>query len=69
LEQARRQIRGGEVVLLHDGGHLRMGEDRSATVRATDELIAEYKDRGFAFVTVPEMMQMRPAAQAPLAAG
>ena len=62
LKHARRQIRGGEVILLHDGGHIRMGEDRSATVRATDELIAEYKDRGFAFVTVPEMMRMRAQA-------
>jgi peptidoglycan-N-acetylglucosamine deacetylase len=60
LKHARRQIAGGEVILLHDGGHLRMGEDRSRTVRATDELIGEYKQRGFAFVTVPAMMQMRP---------
>ena len=68
LKHARRQIRGGEVILLHDGGHIRMGEDRSATVRATDELIAEYKDRGFAFATVPEMMQMRSGPQAGTAA-
>jgi hypothetical protein len=27
-------------------------------VRATDELIGEYKDRGFLFTTVPAMMQM-----------
>ena len=65
LQHARRQIRGGEVILLHDGGHLRMGEDRSATVRATDELIAEYKGRGFSFVTVPGMMKMRSGSQAP----
>jgi len=41
-----------------------MGEDRSHTVRATDELIAEYKDRGFLFTTVTEMMQMRPGGNA-----
>ena len=70
LQHARRQIRGGEVILLHDGGHLRMGEDRSATVRATDELIAEYKQRGFSFVTIPEMMKMRSSSQTPgVAAG
>lgn len=68
LQHARRQIRGGEVILLHDGGHLRMGEDRSATVRATDELIAEYKERGFSFVTVPEMMRMAHQAESPLGA-
>jgi peptidoglycan-N-acetylglucosamine deacetylase len=69
LKHARRQISGGEVVLLHDGGHLGMGEDRGATVRATDELIAQYKDRGFAFLTVPEMMQLRPGLQIPFGAG
>ena len=55
-------------MLLHDGGHLRMGEDRSRTVRATDELIGEYKDRGFLFTTVTEMMQMRPGAEVPFGA-
>jgi peptidoglycan/xylan/chitin deacetylase (PgdA/CDA1 family) len=68
LKHARRQIAGGEVVLLHDGGHLRMGEDRSHTVRATDELIGEYKDRGFVFTTVTEMMQMRPGMHVPFGA-
>jgi peptidoglycan-N-acetylglucosamine deacetylase len=68
LKHARRQIAGGEVVLLHDGGHLRMGEDRSHTVRATDELIREYKDRGFLFTTVTEMMQMRPGVAVPFGA-
>jgi peptidoglycan-N-acetylglucosamine deacetylase len=62
LKHARRQIAGGEVILLHDGGHLRMGEDRSRTVQATDELIGEYKQRGFSFVSVPAMMQMRAPA-------
>jgi peptidoglycan-N-acetylglucosamine deacetylase len=62
LKHARRQIEGGEIVLLHDGGHLRMGTDRSHTVRASDELIAEYKQRGFLFTTVPAMMQMGPGS-------
>jgi peptidoglycan/xylan/chitin deacetylase (PgdA/CDA1 family) len=68
LKHARRQIAGGEIVLLHDGGHLRMGEDRSYTVRATDELIREYKDKGFVFTTVTEMMQIRPGVQMPFGA-
>src|SRR5512132_4259768 len=53
---ARRQIRGGEIVLLHDGGHLAFGTDRSSTVKATEELIQYYKDKGYEFVTVPQMM-------------
>jgi len=51
-----RQIRGGDVILLHDGGHLALGADRSQTVIATDRLIARYKAEGYEFVTVPEMM-------------
>jgi peptidoglycan-N-acetylglucosamine deacetylase len=50
------QIRGGDVVLLHDGGHKQMGADRSQTVLATDRLIERYKAEGFEFVTIPQMM-------------
>ncbi|PSH04122.1 MAG: polysaccharide deacetylase family protein [Acidobacteria bacterium] len=65
LKHARRQIVGGEIVLLHDGGHHRMGEDRSHTVKATDELIREYKEKGYRFTTVPEMMKMCPEVRMP----
>jgi len=51
-----RQIRGGNVILLHDGGHKQMGADRSQTVLATDHLIARYKAEGYEFVTIPHMM-------------
>ncbi len=50
------RARGGDVILLHDGGHRVFGEDRSFTVIATDRLIARYKSEGYEFVTVPEMM-------------
>jgi peptidoglycan/xylan/chitin deacetylase (PgdA/CDA1 family) len=53
---ARRQIKGGEVILLHDGGHKAFGIDRSHTVKATDNLLREYYEKGFRFVSVPEMM-------------
>jgi len=52
-----RQVRGGDVILMHDGGHVDMGIDRSASVEATDRLIRRYKNEGFRFVTVPEMME------------
>ncbi|HWY58014.1 MAG TPA: polysaccharide deacetylase family protein [Terriglobales bacterium] len=52
-----RQIRGGNVILLHDGSHTAFGADRSQTVIATDRLIARYKSEGFEFVTVPEMIE------------
>jgi peptidoglycan/xylan/chitin deacetylase (PgdA/CDA1 family) len=51
-----KQIRGGDVILLHDGGHKQMGADRSQTVIATDRLIARHKAEGYEFVSVPQMM-------------
>ena len=51
-----KQIRGGDVILLHDGGHNQMGADRSQTVIATDHLITRYKAEGYDFLTIPQMM-------------
>jgi peptidoglycan/xylan/chitin deacetylase (PgdA/CDA1 family) len=56
VKKANAQIKGGDVILLHDGGHLAMGTDRSHTVKATDEIIRRYKGEGYEFVTVPQMM-------------
>jgi peptidoglycan/xylan/chitin deacetylase (PgdA/CDA1 family) len=42
------QVRGGDVVLLHDGSHKGMGADRSQTVLATDRLLTRYKNEGHA---------------------
>ena len=53
-----KQIHGGDVILLHDGGHKAMGADRAQTVIATDRLIARYKGE-YQFVTIPEMMGAR----------
>jgi peptidoglycan-N-acetylglucosamine deacetylase len=50
-----RQMRGGDVILLHDGGDKAMGADRAQTVIATDNLIRRYRDQGYEFVTVEEM--------------
>ena len=59
---AKRQIRGGDVILMHDGDQARMGADRSHTVEATDRLIDHYKAEGYEFVTVPQMMATANAA-------
>jgi len=56
-----KQIRGGGVILLHDGGHKAMGADRSQTVLATDRLIARYKSEGYEFVTISQMMRSEAA--------
>jgi len=59
-----RQMRGGDVILLHDGGHRAMGADRAQTVIATENLIRRYKDQGYEFVTVEELgsVSQQPAA-------
>ena len=51
-----RRVHGGDVVLLHDGGHLSFGTDRSFTVQATARLIERHKGEGYEFKTIPEMM-------------
>jgi peptidoglycan/xylan/chitin deacetylase (PgdA/CDA1 family) len=51
-----RQIRGGDVILLHDGGHRATGADRAQTVIATDQFVRRYRDKGYEFVTVEEML-------------
>ena len=50
-----KQVRGGDVVLMHDGSHVRFGVDRSATVAATDAIIRRGKEEGYEFCAVGEM--------------
>ena len=56
-QKVAKQIRGGDVILLHDGGHNQMGADRSQTITATDNLIARYKSEGYGFATIPQMQR------------
>jgi peptidoglycan/xylan/chitin deacetylase (PgdA/CDA1 family) len=50
------KIRGGDVILLHDGGHAAFGTDCSATVSAVDRLLTRHLAEGYKFATIPEMM-------------
>jgi peptidoglycan/xylan/chitin deacetylase (PgdA/CDA1 family) len=50
------QLHRGDVVLLHDGGHLQFGADRSRTVEAVRQIVERYIGEGFRFPTIPEMM-------------
>ena len=52
-----RQVKGGDVVLLHDGGHLAFGIDRSFTVQVVETIIKRYQGEGYKFRTVAEMME------------
>ncbi|MBV9182259.1 MAG: polysaccharide deacetylase family protein [Acidobacteria bacterium] len=51
------KIRGGDIVLLHDGSHATFGADRSKTTQAVDHLITRYRAQAYQFVTIPEMMR------------
>ena len=62
-----RQMRGGDVVLMHDGGHRGFGADRSQTVLATNLLIEKYKTEGHEFVTIPQMMGIGAVSSQPSA--
>ena len=62
VAHAERQIRGGDVILLHDGEFHRIGVDRSRSIDATDRILSRYKAEGYHFLTIPEMMQMSRAA-------
>jgi peptidoglycan-N-acetylglucosamine deacetylase len=66
-EKVLKQIRGGDVILLHDGGHKQVGADRSQTVLATDNLISRYKSEGYEFVTIPQMMAKSAVSHQPSA--
>ncbi len=61
-KKVARQMRGGDVILLHDGGYRAMGADRAQTVIATDNLIRRYKDQGYEFVTVGSAVSPQPSA-------
>jgi peptidoglycan/xylan/chitin deacetylase (PgdA/CDA1 family) len=63
LAHAKRQIRGGDVILMHDGDQVGMGANRNHTIEATDRLITEFSCAGYNFVTVTEMMSKQLATK------
>jgi peptidoglycan/xylan/chitin deacetylase (PgdA/CDA1 family) len=54
-----RRLRGGSIVLLHDGFHRAFGADRRATVEAVNGLLGRF-DGQFEFVAVPSGEAARP---------
>jgi peptidoglycan/xylan/chitin deacetylase (PgdA/CDA1 family) len=65
VETAEERLRGGDVILLHDGSAVGTDADRRASVAATDRLVATWKDRGMRFVTIPAMVEAADAAPTP----
>lgn len=57
-----KRTRGGDVILLHDGGHRGMGADRSQTVMATERVLERFKDK-YDFVSVTQIMRSEISSQ------
>ncbi|BAY11470.1 polysaccharide deacetylase family protein [Calothrix sp. NIES-2098] len=49
-----REAKPGGIVLMHDGGG-----NRSHTVQALPNIIADFRKQGYSFVTVPELLEMQ----------
>lgn len=49
-----RLARPGGIVLMHDGGG-----NRARTVQALPEIIAGFRNQGYSFVTIPELLEMQ----------
>lgn len=56
VDNVARQVRGGDVILLHDGDCARPDGERAFSVTATDELVRRYRHDGYEFVTISQMM-------------
>src|SRR5215472_16166769 len=54
--QVNARNHGANIILLHDGGHLAFGADRSHTVEATRRLLEKYSAEGKNFVSIPELV-------------
>jgi len=53
VESVLKEAKPGGIVLMHDGGG-----DRTTTVQALPQIIAQLKKQGYTFVTVPELLEM-----------
>ena len=62
-----RQMRGGDVILMHDGSHDVFAADRAQTVLATGILLDRYQAEGYEFMTVAQMMGAHATRHLPVA--
>ncbi len=54
-----RRVRGGDIVLLHDGDHRTPRGDRRHTVEALSHWIPRWKDMGLRIITLDEVISGR----------
>ncbi|ALF54547.1 polysaccharide deacetylase [Nostoc piscinale CENA21] len=58
IKNVVKSAKPGGIVLMHDGGG-----NRSRTVKALPQVIADLKAKGYKFVTIPELMEMETKAK------
>jgi len=58
LRNVFRQAKPGGIVLMHDGGG-----NRSHTVQALPEVISRFREQGYRFVTIPELLELQDKQQ------
>ncbi|MEM7725946.1 MAG: polysaccharide deacetylase family protein [Cyanobacteria bacterium P01_A01_bin.45] len=58
INRVMKQSNSGGIVLMHDGGG-----NRSSTVAALPDMIKKYKEQGYSFVTIPELLEMQDKQQ------
>ncbi|MGQ4647892.1 polysaccharide deacetylase family protein [Lyngbya aestuarii] len=58
IDNVLSRVESGGIVLLHDGGG-----NRRATVEALPQIISALQQRGYKFVTVPELLEMQAEPQ------
>lgn len=49
-------VRGGDIVLLHDGDHRHLGGDRGQTLRAVAHWLPRWRDAGLECVTLDDLL-------------
>ena len=52
------RVKPGSVIVLHDGRDTRPSYDRSQMLQALPSVIGTLKERGFDFVTIPELLEL-----------
>lgn len=60
VQRVLKNVKPGNIILLHDGMNLKHGADQEKTVKALPVIIDSLKARGYRFVTVPELLSLTP---------
>ncbi|QMS88813.1 polysaccharide deacetylase family protein [Nostoc edaphicum CCNP1411] len=62
IDNVIKDSKPGGIVLMHDGGG-----NRSKTIQALPEIISNFRNQGYRFVTIPELLEMEDTEQKLLA--